>query len=162
METLVDTGKVTERRHLHFASLDDVLAEVDSLARVRELRTLGNWSAGQVFQHLAVAFTCSIDGFHFRLPAPVRFLFRLFLKRTFLTKPMKPGFRLPARAAKQLVAPPISQEEGLHSLRQAIHRLQTEERRAINPVVGKLTREEWDQLHCRHAELHLSFLVPVS
>ena len=22
-------------------------------------------------------------------------------------------------------------------------------------------RQEWDRLHCRHAELHLSFLVPV-
>ncbi len=47
------------------------------------------------------------------------------------------------------------------NLRQAIHRLQTEEKRAPNPVLGKLTREEWDRLHCRHAELHLSFLVPI-
>ena len=26
--------------------------------------------------------------------------------------------------------------------------------------LGAMTREQWDQLHCRHAELHLSFLIP--
>jgi hypothetical protein len=33
---------------------------------------------------------------------------------------------------------------------------------ARHPVLGKLTHEEWTQLHLRHAELHLSFAVPVS
>ena len=28
-------------------------------------------------------------------------------------------------------------------------------------LLGELTREQSDQLHCRHCELHLSFLVPV-
>jgi hypothetical protein len=164
METLdiIDTTKVKERRQLHFTSLDDILADLDHLAEAPEVRTLGNWSAGQIFQHLAVAFTCSIDGFPFHLPAPVRFLFRLFLKRAVLNKPMSAGFRLPAKAATKLVPLPIGKEEGLENLRRAIHRLQTEEQRSPNPVVGKLTREEWDNLHCRHAELHLSFLVPVS
>ena len=31
---------------------------------------------------------------------------------------------------------------------------------AVDP--RELTREQWDQLHCRHAELHLSFLTPES
>jgi hypothetical protein len=162
METAIDTAKVKERRQLHFTSLDDILADVDHLAQAAEVRALGNWSAGQIFQHLAVAFNCSIDGFPFHLPAPVRFLFRLFLKRVVLNKPMSAGFRLPQKAAKQLVPSPIGQEEGLQNLRQAIRRLQAEEKRAPNPVVGKLTREEWDKLHCRHAELHLSFLVPLT
>ncbi len=146
METLIDTTKVQQRRPLRFTSLDDIRADLDR----------------QIFQHLAVGFNCSIDGLRFHLPAPVRFLFRLFLKSAFLNKPMRAGFRLPAKAATQLVPPPTTgQEEGLLNLRQAIHRLQTEEKRAPNPVLGKLTREEWDRLHCRHAELHLSFLVPI-
>lgn len=162
METLIDTTKVQQRRPLRFTSLDDIRADLDRLAQAGEIRTLGNWSAGQIFQHLAVGFNCSIDGLRFHLPAPVRFLFRLFLKSAFLNKPMRAGFRLPAKSATQLVPPPTTgQEEGLLNLRQAIHRLQTEEKRAPNPVLGKLTREEWDRLHCRHAELHLSFLVPI-
>jgi hypothetical protein len=160
METVIDTTKVQERRQLHFTSLADIRADVDRLAQAGDIRTLGNWSAGQIFQHLAVAFNCSIDGFHFNLPAPLRFLLRLFLKGTFLNKTMSPGFRLPAKAAKQLVSPAIGLDEGLQNIRRALDRLQTEEKRAPNPVVGKLTREEWDRLHCRHSELHLSFLVP--
>ena len=63
---------------------------------------------------------------------------------------------------EQLVPAPVSFEDGLQSLRQAIHRLQTETQRAPNPVLGPLSIEEWNQLHCRHCELHLSFLVPGS
>jgi hypothetical protein len=162
METAIDTAKVRERRQLHFTSVEDISADVDQLAQGGEIRALGNWSAGQIFQHLAVAFNCSIDGYRFSFPAPLRFLLRLFIKRAILNKPMSPGFRLPKKAARELVSPPISLEEGLGNLRQAIRRLQTETKRAPNPVIGKLTREDWDKLHCRHAELHLSFLVPVA
>jgi hypothetical protein len=48
----------------------------------------------------------------------------------------------------------------LNELRAAIDRLNREPKRAPSPVFGKMTREEWDQLHLRHAELHLSFFVP--
>ena len=27
-----------------------------------------------------------------------------------------------------------------------------------SPVFGPMTHEEWEQLHCRHAELHFSFI----
>jgi hypothetical protein len=29
-----------------------------------------------------------------------------------------------------------------------------------NPVFGAMTPEDWKRLHLRHAELHLSFVVP--
>jgi hypothetical protein len=29
-----------------------------------------------------------------------------------------------------------------------------------NVVLGPLTNAEWEQLHLRHAELHMSFVVP--
>jgi len=28
-----------------------------------------------------------------------------------------------------------------------------------HPLFGKLSREEWNRFHLRHAELHMSFLV---
>lgn len=161
MSTAINTAKVTGRRELHFDSLDDILADVELLAKSKDIRTLGNWSSGQVLQHLAIVMNGSIDGISHQLPGPVKFLFRLFLKRRFLSKTMPAGFKLPERAAA-IIPAPTSLEEGLQSIRLAIQRLKIEADRSPNPVLGSLTREEWDELHCRHAELHLSFLVRVA
>lgn len=161
MASAIDTCKVAERRQLHFNSLDDIGADVERLAKSREIRALGNWSPGQVFQHVANVMNKCIDGFAFRPPAIIRFVVRCFFKRRFLTKPMAPGFKLPAAAASELIPPATTQEAGLDSIRRALARLQTETIRVPSPVLGPLTVEQWNQLHCRHAELHLSFLVPV-
>lgn len=163
MSTAVDTAKVTERRQLHFNSLDDIVADVERLAAAREIRALGNWSAGQVFGHLAKVMNKCIDGFDSRLAWPLRFLLRVLMKRKVLTKPMPPGFKLGKKAAAELIPEPrVSTEEGLASIRRALGRLKTETKRVPSPFLGPLTLDEWNQLHCRHCELHLSFLVPVS
>jgi hypothetical protein len=160
MSTAIQTGKVTQRRRLTLNSLDDLCGELDRLAAAREIRTLGNWSTGQIFQHLAVVMNKSIDGFDRMMPAPVRLVLRLLVLPRMLKKGMKPGFRLPGRAA-EILPPPISTAEGLQNLRQAIARIQTETRRAPHAFFGHLPDEQWNRLHCRHAELHLSFLEPV-
>jgi hypothetical protein len=154
----IDTSKVQNRRQLHFDTISDILADVERLNQGK-VKPLGNWSGGQILTHLAVIMNGSIDGTEFRFAWPLRLLGRL-LKRRILTKGMTPGFQLKGRAADVLVPPPTSWEEGLHTFRQAVHRLQTESKREPSPFLGALTREEWDQLHCRHSELHLSFLVP--
>jgi hypothetical protein len=161
MAVAIDTGKVTERRKLHFDSLDDILAEVDRLGRSREIRTLGNLTAGQIVKHLATVMNRSIDGFSTGLPSVVRTMLRLFLKRKILIQPMSPGFKLPAKAQADLIPGPTSLDQALADIRGAIKRLQTEPGRVQSPFLGPLTRDEWNQLHCRHCELHLSFLVPV-
>lgn len=159
MSTAINTGKVTGRRQLHFDNLDDIRADVDQLAKWPSIRTLGNWSAGQILWHLAVVMKGSIDGIPPMMPGFVMSIMRFLFKRRFLTKTMSAGFKLPAKAAS-IIPPPTSFEDGLRFIRQALDRLQKESQRAPSPVLGPLTREEWDQLHCRHAELHLSFLVP--
>jgi Protein of unknown function (DUF1569) len=157
----IDTAKVIGRRQLHFDSLDDILADVEGLAKSKDMRTLGNWSAGQVLKHLAILMNKSIDGFVTRPPLVVRVIVRWFFKRRFLTKPMSAGFKLPAEAMAELGAPPTTNlDEGFQSIRHAIKRLKTEPTRAPSAVLGPLTADEWEQLHCRHCELHLSFLVP--
>lgn len=161
MSTAIDTTRVAERRVLHFNSLADILADVERLAQAREVRNLGNWSPGQVINHLAVVMNKSIDGFEQKAPKIVRFFIRLFMKRRFLTKTMAPGFKLPRRAQAELVLPPVTLEEGVANFRRAFERLQKESPHAAHPALGVLTPEEWQQLHCRHSELHLSFLVPV-
>ncbi len=161
MVAVINTSQVAERRPLHFHCLEDILADVEHLAKSRDIRTLGNWSAGQLLQHLAVVMEKSIDGFRFRLPAVVRWVARLLLKRRFLIRPMAAGIRLPAKAWTEVAPPPTSWQEGLQSIRHALKRLQTATNRAPHPAFGPLTSDEWNQLHCRHAELHLSFLIPM-
>jgi hypothetical protein len=162
MATIIDTTKVTGRRQLHFDSLDDIRADVECLAKCKDMRTLGNWSGGQVLQHLAIVMNRSIDGFVARPPLVVRVILRWLFKRRFLTKPMSAGFKLPANAMVELVAPATtSLDEGFQSIRHALKRLKTETTRAPSAAFGPLTADEWEQLHCRHCELHLSFLVPV-
>lgn len=160
MGTPVNTTKASGRRALRFTSLDDIAADVERLAQAPQVHVLGNWTAGQIVQHLAVVMHKSIDGFTERPPAVVRFLLALFLKRRMLTHPMSPGFNLPKRAAAELVAPPVEFDEALQNIRQALARLHAEEHREPHPAFGALTRDQWEQLHCRHSELHLSFIVP--
>jgi hypothetical protein len=100
----------------------------------------------------------SIDGFGHALPGALRLLIRLFFKRRFLNKTMSPGFQLPASAATML-PPATTWDEGLQNIRRAIGRLKTETRRCPHPAIGALDQDEWVQLHCRHSELHLSFLI---
>jgi hypothetical protein len=157
----VVTTKVTGRRVLRFTSLDDILKDAQQLTTGRA-RRLGNWSLGQATGHLACAMKMSLDGTnHGRAPLPVRIILRLFFKKLILTKGMRPGFNLKGKFAQYMIPEATcSNEQGLSDLRAGIERLKREPQRHPHPAFGPLTREEWDQLHLRHAELHLSFFVP--
>jgi len=159
MTTPVKTGKVTGRRQLHFNSIEDIVADVEQLAKWKEIRSLGNWSPGQILKHLTIVMNGSVDGVPRMMSGFKQFMIRLLFKNKFLKSPMPPGFELPA-SASALLPPPTSLEEGLDGFRRAAKRLQTETQRHAHPALGPLTAEEWNQLHCRHSELHLSFLVP--
>jgi hypothetical protein len=154
----IDTSKVENRRQLHFHTVGDILADVEQLNKGK-IKTLGNWSSGQVLKHLTSVMNGSIDGFPFRLGWPLRLLGRMVRNRV-LTKGMTPGFQLKNEAANAFLPPATSWEDGLALFRQAIQRQQAETKREPSPFFGTMTREQWEQLHCRHAELHLSFLVP--
>lgn len=156
----VDSGKVQGRRTVHYDSMDDLLEDAERLAKVKT-RTLGNWSVGQIYKHLAASLGASIDGFPFNLPTPVQWLMRLTVKQRFLTKPLKPGFQMPTKVAKTMMpADGTSTEEGLAALRAAVERIKNTPTRATNAMFGTLTRAESDQFHLRHAEMHMSFIVP--
>jgi hypothetical protein len=155
----VKTSKVAGRRELHFTSLDDILADAQRLA-AGPVRQLGNWSLGQATTHLARTMKMSLDGVQFRAPWYIRMVAPL-IKKKMLRDTMRPGFKLPSPAADELIpAGEVSIVQGLTELRTAIDRLHREPQRAPSPVFGAMTREEWDQLHQRHAELHFSFFVP--
>jgi hypothetical protein len=154
----VDTAKVQGRRTLKFSTLDDILADVDKLNQ-GPVRALGNWSPGQILLHLTVPMRWCLDGAPLRAPWYIRVVGWL-IKGSFLRNPMPPAFRLSKTFAKQLIPPETSWEDGVQAIRSMIGRMKTEPQRHPSPFLGTLTTEQWEQLHCRHAELHLSFIIP--
>ena len=157
----VDTKKVAQRREVRYESYDDLFADAERLAS-GDVRTVGNWTLGQIFQHLAQTMNSSIDGTDMKFPWLMKKIFLLFMnKEKMLNEKLRPGFKIPKKGAAQFIPDPgVSTEEGLASLRAAIERCQTETSRAEHPAFGGLTREEWDKLNLRHAELHMSFAAP--
>lgn len=155
----VDTKRVVGRRKLRFNSLDEIVAEAERLA-TSDCQALGNWSLGQCFTHLARGMDLAIDyDPTIRANLLIRLVAPLF-KNSLLNKGMTPGFRLPKRAAAKLIPAPVETQAGLDALRRAVERQRRETRRVDSPFLGKMTAEEWEKLHLRHAELHLSFYVP--
>ena len=157
----INTKKVIGRRTLYFKNLDEIIEEAERLNAV-EVRSLGNWSYAQIMSHLAKTMDLSIDGTDFVPSWAVRF-FGKRKKHYAIHAPMKPGIKLPDKLA-QATAPDkksMSMDEGFELLKGAIERLKNDPNRAAHPIFGELTRDEWDKLHQRHAELHLSFIVPV-
>ncbi|MDQ3023118.1 MAG: DUF1569 domain-containing protein [bacterium] len=159
--TRIDTTKVTNRRKVHFTSLDELLADAEQLVALDgqgRVQPLGNMSLGQALGHLALWMHSCIDGIPVDPPWFIRIAGRL-LKRSILRGGLRPGVKLPPDAEKQLVpTPSITSSEGFNQLSTACARLRREGKRVPSPVFGVLTLEEWDTMHLRHAELHLSFM----
>lgn len=156
----VDTKTVDGRREVHFDSYEQLLADAQRLSN-GEPQLVGNWSLGQIFQHLAVAYTGSIDGLDFKVPWYIKFMARTFMKKKFLYGKLPSGFQIPEENRKKFVADEsTSTEAGLNALKDAVVRLQTETARVPHPVLGNITNEEWDNWHWRHAEMHMSFAIP--
>ncbi len=157
----VNTKKVSSRRTVRYDSYQDLLNDAERLA-AGEVLSLGNWSLGQILGHLSRAMEMSIDGAGFKAPWPVRLIVRLFFRQRLLSGPMPPGFRLPRYAEAAFLPGETSVEEGLAQLRRSVSRLKQETDRESHPVLGELSLDEWDSLHLRHAEMHMSFVVPKS
>lgn len=156
---MVDTKTVT-RRELSFANLDEVVADAER-AVAASAPTAGNWSLGQILEHVAVVMEKSIDGFDLHPPLPVRLVGRWILKNRFLKHGMPAGFQLKGPAAKELLPPEVDPQQALERLRSAAERLKNETHRHTHPFFGDLNQEDSNRINCRHAELHMSFIQEV-
>lgn len=156
---MINTKSVTGRRELSFATLDEFIQDAETLA-AGEYRTLGNWTFGQILGHLEYALRASIDGFPFKAPWLVRTFIAPLVKNSALTKPLKPGFKLPKSAASYLPDESTTVEEALAGCKKTVERLSVETPNAVHPFFGAMASEEWMALHLRHAEMHMSFVVP--
>jgi hypothetical protein len=146
------------RRSLHFTSLDAVLADAEQWLRL-DYHALGQWSLGQIGAHLAILMTFSPGGFPFKGALHYRLLGR-WMKNRLLNDEMAAGIRFTERIGAALRPPSdITDAEGVDRLRYAIGRLQHEPQRHLSPLLGHLSVDQWNAFHCRHAELHLSFIA---
>ncbi|AGA25058.1 DUF1569 domain-containing protein [Singulisphaera acidiphila] len=148
---------MAERRTLSFATLDRVMPDVDQLLEGHE--TLGNWSLGQICNHLATGITGSVDGFPFRTP----WIYRKTLgavrrRRVFQTGRMATGVQLPSRFCPK---PGLDARAEAEALRATLrYYAGYQEPLAMHPIFGELTRDEWSRLHAIHCAHHLSFVLP--
>ena len=157
---MTDTSRVTDRRRLSFASMSDVLDDVDYLASGDPPRTAGNWSPAQIVRHVRTMITCSIDGFPVPRVDPVTRIVCRLLRNRILTTPLRAGLRFPHKFSFLAPDDDASWDEEVEQLHQAVGRLDSERMTHPSPVLGSLTHDQWEQFHCRHSEMHFSFMHP--
>ena len=148
-----------ERRELAFQNLDEAVVEAERLAS-GEVRTTGKHSFGQILNHLALSQDVATG----RVVAPTPPLFlRLMmpLMKLYVINaiPMKPGDNLPANAESFFWPDKeFDVQSALRHLKESTEYYKANGPLDRHPFFGKLTREQCDQLNCRHAALHLSFV----
>ena len=155
----VDTRKIAGRRTLRFETFEQLMAEAERVAS-QPTRCLGNWTAAEILDHLARSIDESFAGSAQPAPWLARTFIAPFVKKSMLTKGLPAGFQLPEGMVKFQPRPSVSAADAIHGLRQATSRLSKESPSKPHPFFGTLTPEQWRLLHLRHAELHLSFVVP--
>ena len=160
--TTVNTATVGGYRKLTFNSVDELLAEIDRIIaadRASALRRCGNWTAGQIFGHLAAWINYGWEGYPGRTPPWfIRFILRR-MKIKYLRDGMRRGVRIPRVKEGTFGLEPLSTEEGAQRLRQALARLKNREPvKFDSPAFGKMSDEERVRFQLRHAELHLGYL----
>ncbi|QDV41263.1 hypothetical protein Enr13x_11010 [Stieleria neptunia] len=150
-----------EHRKLRFESIAAALAEAERLA-ASETRTTGQYSLGQIFEHLARTFEVVLKEREMPpSPLPMRVLSRLI--RPMVLRKAMTGFKLPSKAQSVLwTSEAVSTEDGLQHLREAYEKFKATDPLPAHVFFGSMTRAQHDALQCRHFEGHLGFVHPVS
>jgi hypothetical protein len=148
---------MAERRPLEFSSLTEVMPDVDRLLQGH--RAGGNWSLGQMCNHLSDSLIFSVDGFGVKAPWLIRKTLGPIIKRQlYKTGKMSEGIKLPE---KFLPKPGLDARAEAEALRAALQRYSAYTGpMADHPMFGPLSRDEWTRLHCIHCAHHLSFMHP--
>jgi hypothetical protein len=145
------------RRQLRFESLDQVIPDVARLLRGHV--TVGRWSLGQMLHHLELAIRLPMERVPFKFPWAVRRLFGPVALRLALWLQFMPrGVRV---KAAYLPPPGLDAEDEAERLANAIERFASFEGPFDeHPLLGRLTRSDWQRFHCLHCAHHLSFAIP--
>lgn len=160
----VDT-KTAPRRTLNLRTFEDISKELDRIEAAHAAGRIGhtgNWTPGQIMQHVSKFMVRALDGFEGSAPLPVR-LMGWMLRPMFLgNKPMPSGYKLPPDAAVLLPGDDVTFEQGLAAIRAPLERVRKGERMTQrSPLLGKMTHEQWEGLHAKHASMHFGFISGV-
>ena len=67
-------------------------------------KTIGNWTLGQIFKHVAQTIHSSIDGTDMKLPWIMKKVIPLFIKKEkILDRALPPGYKIPKKGQAQFV-----------------------------------------------------------
>lgn len=163
MAAQIDTRKVADHTKLRFDSIDDCMAEVRRILAANEegsLRTLGNWTPGQILAHIACWIEYGYEGYPIG-PPPffIRWILRLRLQKM-LSGGMPQGVRIPGVKGGTAGTEEMPTPEAGQRLLKALQRLHDREEAKFNsPAFGAMSYEDRIRLNLRHAELHLGFLA---
>jgi len=146
---------MSERRVLDFASIQEIMPEVDRL--LSGYKPLGTWTLGQTCNHLAKAIRYSADSPAATEPATREHEMirtRFFRGRFPDNRPAPEGM---------IPRPDLEDAAEVEKLREAIERFKLASGAGpLHPVIGPLTHEDWERFHCMHAAHHLGFKAPIS
>jgi len=154
-------GSGPARREVKLHCFNCLRSELDKFEQAGEdgLTTTGEWTAGQIVQHVCETMKRSIDGFEFKAPWFVR-LMRPIIRMKFVgkAKPIPAGIKLTGDSTTMIPPKSVALSDAIADLRSTIERAKKEKMAQPSPVFGKMTHEDWVNLHLRHAELHFSFI----
>ena len=149
---------MANRRELKFATLDEVMPDVERLMSGHT--TVGQWSLGQICNHLAMALRIPVHGYDGPLPPWFirKVLAPFALKRLMGSGTMKTGIKVPEVF---LPKPGLEARDEAESLRAALAAFAAHHGKfRDHPFFGPMTAEQWTRLHCIHCAHHLSFALP--
>lgn len=150
---------MSRRRAVSFRTLDEVMPDVERLMAGHT--AVGQWSLGQICNHLALTIRLSIEG------APVKgsWLFRR-VAGPVLRRIMLRRNSIPERVQVPKIYLPQDQKNAgseAVALRKAIGRLLAYQGEFDeHPLLGRMSPVDWRQFHLIHCAHHLSFLWPAS
>ncbi|BAM02753.1 DUF1569 domain-containing protein [Phycisphaera mikurensis] len=148
------------RRNLHFQKLDDLVADARAVA-LHPHETTGNWNASQILLHVAALIGVANRGTDVRLPLPVRLVGKALRAFGIHRREIRAGIKAPpALMAENDANACVPVEEAVATLEREVAEAQAKPMSHPSPLFGKLSHDDWVALHCRHAELHFSFLQP--
>lgn len=155
----VDTAKAV-RRTLRFDTIDHALVEARRIAGLESAGTIqysGNWTAGQILNHVGAWAEYAYSENPVKAPWFVRLLVKPFRGR-FLNNGLPAGRLIPKIPGGTLHIEPVDVNIALARFEKAFTRLKNDPPTFPSPVFGIMTHEEAVKLNLRHAELHLSFV----
>jgi Protein of unknown function (DUF1569) len=146
---------MAERRTLTFASLDDVMTDVERLLEGHV--TVGRWSLAQICNHLATAIRLTLDVRRRPSePSPEQDDAR---RRFFAQGKFPEGMEAPIPIL--VPEPDLNARTEADSLRGVLARFAAfDGALPAHPRLGAMTRDEWIRFHCIHCAHHLGFVVP--